>query len=372
MTTIYKDTKKLLSDAKFYEGYARYDENEGRYETWNEAVDRVIKMHMGFYADKMSSKLMSFIDEATSAYKQKLVLSAQRSLQFGGDQLLKHQMRMYNCTSSYADRPAFFGEVFYILLCGAGAGFSVQKHHIEKMPKISQRTKQPKTHVVEDSIEGWATALDVLMSSFFEDGGKYPEYAGRKVYFDLSQVRPKGSKISGGFKAPGPEPLRRSLDRIEYILTGLVLKDKTSNLRPIHVYDIVMHAADAVLAGGVRRSATICLFSPDDSEMAAAKTGNWYIDNPQRGRSNNSAVIVRNEITKEQFANLMTSIKQFGEPGFFFVDDKDITTNPCVEIGMYPQIDGESGWQGCNLTEINGGMCETKRPSIRLVVQVLS
>jgi ribonucleoside-diphosphate reductase alpha chain len=360
MVAVYKDTKKLLSDAKFYEGYARFKEDEGRYETWSEAVDRVMKMHSGFYADKMSSKLMSYMDEAAAAYKQKLVLGAQRALQFGGEQLFKHQMRMYNCTSSYADRPEFFGEIFYILLCGAGAGFSVQAHHVGKMPKLIHRTKAPKLHTVEDSVEGWATALDVLMASFFENGGKYPEYAGRKVAFDLSAIRPKGAKISGGFKAPGPEPLRRSLDRIEYILTGLTLNEKTATLRPIHVYDIVMHAADAVLAGGVRRSATICLFSADDDEMAGAKTGNWYIDNPQRGRSNNSAVIVRNEITKEQFAKLMTSIKQFGEPGFFFVDDKDITTNPCVEIGMYPQIDGQSGWQGCNLTEINGGMCDSE------------
>jgi ribonucleoside-diphosphate reductase alpha chain len=360
MVAAYKDTKKLLSDAKFYEGYARFIEEEGRYETWSEAVNRVMKMHSGFYADKMSSKLMGYMDEAAAAYKQKLVLGAQRALQFGGEQLFKHQMRMYNCTSSYADRPEFFGEVFYILLCGAGAGFSVQSHHVGKLPKLIHRTKAPKLHTVEDSIEGWATALDVLMSSFFENGGKFPEYAGRKVAFDLSLVRPKGSKISGGFKAPGPEPLRRSLDRIEYILTGLTLNEKTASLRPIHVYDIVMHAADAVLAGGVRRSATICLFSADDQEMASAKTGSWYIDNPQRGRSNNSAVIVRNEITREQFASLMTSIKQYGEPGFFFVDDKDITTNPCVEIGMYPQIDGKSGWQGCNLTEINGGQCDNE------------
>ncbi len=365
MTTKYKDTKKLLSDTKFFEGYSRFVPEEGRYETWNESVDRVMKMHSSYYADKMSSKLMAMIDEAASAYKQKLVLGAQRALQFGGDQLLKHQMRMYNCTSSYADRPAFFGEVFYILLCGAGAGFSVQKHHIDKLPHLIPRTKAPKVHVVEDSIEGWATALDVLMSSFFEDGGKYPDYKGRKVAFDLSQIRPKGAKISGGFKAPGPEPLRRSLDRIEYILTGLTIQDKTAALRPIHVYDIVMHAADAVLAGGVRRSATICLFSADDDEMAGAKTGSWYIDNPQRGRSNNSAVIVRDEITKEQFNKLMTSIKQFGEPGFFFVDHKDITTNPCVEIGMWPQIDGKSGWQGCNLTEINGGACDNEETFLR-------
>jgi len=182
---------------------------------------------------------------------------------------------------------------------------------------------------------------------------------GRKVYFDLQHVRPKGAMINGGFKAPGPEPLRRSLDKIEHLIQSRVLKGET-RLRPIDVYDIAMHAADAVLAGGVRRSATICLFSPDDVEMINAKTGNWFIDNPQRGRSNNSAVIVRDEISKEDFKRIMGSIKEFGEPGFFFVDDRDITTNPCVEIGMYPQINGESGWQGCNLTEINGGKCTSK------------
>ena len=165
MVAAYKDTKKLLSDAKFYEGYARFIEEEGRYETWSEAVNRVMKMHTSFYANKMSSKLMEYMDEAATAYKQKLVLGAQRALQFGGEQLFKHQMRMYNCTSSYADRPEFFGEVFYILLCGAGAGFSVQSHHVGKLPKLIHRTKAPKLHTVDDSIEGWATALDVLMSS---------------------------------------------------------------------------------------------------------------------------------------------------------------------------------------------------------------
>lgn len=358
---MYKDTRKLLSEAKFYEGYARWDDNLNRYETWDEAVDRVMDMHRQYYKQKHSDQLAAALQIATEAYKNKLVLGAQRALQFGGQQLLKHEMKMYNCTSSYADRAEFFGEFFYILLCGAGAGFSVQYHHIDKLPNVGPRNKQPKTHVVEDSIEGWATALDVLMSSYFATGGKYPEYQGRKVYFDLSQIRPKGAMISGGFKAPGPDALRRSLDRIEYLLQGLVLKDQSNRLRPIHVYDICMHTADAVLAGGVRRSATICLFSPEDSEMASAKTGNWFIDNPQRARSNNSAVIDRTKITKQQFSELMTSIKQFGEPGFFFVDDKDVTTNPCVEIGMFPQLDGKSGWQGCNLTEINGGMCNDEQ-----------
>ena len=354
------DTRDFLSQTKFYEGYSRFKEEEGRYETWDEAVDRVIGMHENNYINE-NNRLQSYLDEARVAYKEQRVLGAQRALQFGGEQLMKHQMRMYNCTSSYVDRPEFFGEVFYILLCGAGAGFSVQKHHIRKLPKIQNRTKQAKGYIVEDSIEGWASALDVLMSSFFVGGGKYPEYEGRRVYFDLSQIRPKGAYISGGFKAPGPNGLRRSLDKIEHLLQGIVLDSKEPvEIKPINAYDITMHAADAVLSGGVRRSATICLFSPDDEEMMNAKTGNWFMENPQRGRSNNSAVIVRHKTTSEQFGKIMESVKQFGEPGFVFVESTEHTTNPCVEIGMYPQINKKSGWQGCNLTEINGGKCNTE------------
>jgi ribonucleoside-diphosphate reductase alpha chain len=360
MTSTFVDTRKFLSETKFYEGYSRYIEDQGRYETWDEAVDRVIDMHDNTYNSK-SNELAPLLQEARQAYSEQRVLGAQRALQFGGEQLMKHQMRMYNCTSSYADRAEFFGEIFYILLCGAGAGFSVQKHHVKKLPKLTARNKQAKGYIVEDSIEGWASALDVLMSSYFVGGGKYPEYEGRRVFFDLSQIRPKGAKISGGFKAPGPEGLRRSLDKIEYLLQGIVMDSKESvSIKPINVYDIAMHAADAVLSGGVRRSATICLFSPDDEEMMTAKTGNWFVDNPQRGRSNNSAVIVRDNTSPEQFGKIMESVKQFGEPGFVFVESTEHTTNPCVEIGMFPQIDNQSGWQGCNLTEINGGMCNTE------------
>jgi len=360
MQNRFADTRAFLSETKFYDGYSRFKDEENNYETWDEAVDRVLSMHENTYSNKLN-KLQSYIEEARVAYKEKRVLGAQRALQFGGDQLMKHQMRMYNCTSSYADRPEFFGEYFYILLCGAGAGFSVQTHHVAKLPKIQQRTKQAKGYIVEDSIEGWASALDVLMSSYFVGGGKHPDYEGRRVFFDLSQIRPKGAKISGGFKAPGPEGLRRTLDKIEHMLQGLVMDAKEPiDMRPITVYDIAMHAADAVLSGGVRRSATICLFSPEDDEMMTAKTGNWFMDNPQRGRSNNSAVIVRDEATPEMFKSIMESVKSFGEPGFYFTTSKEHTTNPCVEIGMFPQYNGKSGWQGCNLTEINGGMCTSE------------
>ena len=353
------DTRNIMSQTKFYEGYSRWDEQKARYETWEESVTRVMSMHRDFYADKMTEQLSLLIDEAENLYKLKYALGAQRALQFGGDQLLKHMMRMYNCTSTYADRPRFFSELFYVLLCGAGAGFSVQNHHVDKLPKVAERKKAAKGWVVEDSIEGWADSLGVLMSSYFTDNQQFPEFAGRKVYFDISGIRPKGAMISGGFKAPGPEPLRRALDKIEHLLQTVVLSGRDT-LKPIEVYDIAMHASDAVLAGGVRRSATICLFSKDDQEMLDAKTGNWFIDNPQRGRSNNSAVIVRDECTEDEFKNIMKSIKEFGEPGFYFVESKEHTTNPCVEIGMFPQIDGKTGWQGCNLTEINGGKCTSK------------
>ena len=353
------DTRQLMAQTKFYEAYSRWDDERERYETWDEAVSRVMGMHREYYQDRMTPELSQLIDEAEALYKLQYALGAQRALQFGGQQLRKHQMRMYNCTSTYADRPRFFSELFYVLLCGAGAGFSVQQHHVDKLPDIAERKKQAKGWVVEDSVEGWADALGALMSSYFADDQQFPEMAGRKIYFDLNNVRPKGAMISGGFKAPGPEPLRKSLDKIEHLIQSRVLKGE-HRLRPIDVYDIAMHAADAVLAGGVRRSATICLFSADDSEMVSAKTGNWFVDNPQRGRSNNSAVMVRDEITRDQFKSIMGSIKEFGEPGFYFVEDREFTTNPCVEIGMYPQIDGKSGWQGCNLTEINGGKCTTK------------
>jgi ribonucleoside-triphosphate reductase len=351
-----QDTQQLLSDAKFYEAYARFDDDKGRYETWEEAVDRVMAMHRTYYKGK---KIGPELEKAARAYRAKLALGAQRALQFGGEQILKHQLKMYNCLSSYADRPEFFGEFFYALLCGCGVGASVQKHHVARLPKIIARTKAPKAHVVEDSIEGWATAVNVLMSSYFEDGGVHPEYKGHRIYFDLTQIRPKGAKISGGFKAPGPDGLRLTLDRIEHILQGIVLIQKKAALKPIQVYDSLMHISDAVLSGGVRRAACIILFSPDDDEMMNAKTGNWFHENPQRARSNNSVVLVRDEVTLEQLNGIVTRIKEFGEPGFLFVNSREHCTNPCVEIGMFPQIDGESGFQACNLTEINGGQCET-------------
>ena len=352
------DARDLMADAKFYEGYSRYLGDEGRYEQWGESVDRVMDMHRDVYKDQLTPELLSLINFSGESYKSKTVLGAQRALQFGGEQLLKHQTRLYNCTSSHCDRPRFFQEAMYMLLCGAGVGFSVQNQHIDKLPDIEKRNKAAKTFVVEDSIEGWSDVFGVLLSSYFSEGA-FPEFKGRRVYFDLNKIRPKGAFISGGFKAPGPEPLRRSLDKVEQLIEAL-LSEGQSRLKPIDAYDIVMHMSDAVLAGGIRRSATVCMFSFDDQEMILSKTGNWFVDNPQRGRSNNSAVILRDSIQWVDFQEIMKSVEHSGEPGFIFVDNLEFTFNPCVEIGMLPvTASGESGWQGCNLTEINGGQCDT-------------
>lgn len=358
--------RNFLSEAKFYESYSRYSEDLGRYETWDEAVERVMDMHRIKYSRLTNNKEFdSILSEIEQFYKDKKLLGAQRALQFGGEQLLKHEMKLYNCVSGYADRPSFFNEFFYILLCGCGYGYSVQWQHVNKLPEIKGRTRHVRTHVIKDSIEGWADAAGVLMSSFFVGGGTHPEFEGKSVYFDPSEVRKKGSKISGGFLAPGPEPLLAALRKIEAILNELVSNGVT-RLLPIHVYDIACHIADAVISGGVRRAATICLFSKDDVDMMKAKTGNWYDENPQRQRSNNSAVLKRDEVTFDEFAEIMEFVKQYGEPGFVFVDDLDAAFNPCVEIGMYPQFDGESGQQGCNLIEGNGAKVKTKEDFFKL------
>lgn len=354
------DFKRLTSDAKFYDAYARYRHEDNRYETWDEAVERVMKMHREYYADCMTPELSELMDFAELAYKEELILGSQRALQYAGPELLHNEMRMYNCVSSYVDRVAFFGECFHMLLCGAGAGFSVQKHHIAKMPAMAKRgfggIPEPVIFTIEDSIEGWADSLSALLSSYFVADQVYPSLFGKRVVFDYSQIRPKGAFISGGFKAPGPEPLMKAINLIEHLIEAQFKSDSIVEIRPIVAYDIIMHAADAVISGGVRRSACICLFSYDDTEMLNAKTGNWFDTNPQRGRSNNSAMLLRSEITREQFHDVMIPVKGFGEPGFIWVDSLEHTYNPCVEIGKLPKtVEGVSGWQGCNLCEINGG-----------------
>lgn len=359
--------KDMLSSSKFYMGYSRWDDKLGRYESWEEAVARVMNMHREKYAHCMSPELAEAIDFAEQAYKDKVVLGAQRALQFGGPQIFQHEARMYNCSFSYCDRAEFFQHAMYLLLCGCGVGFSVQKHHIASMPKLRAPSKKDaQVFVVPDSIEGWADAFGVLLSSYFVDGGTFPEYQGKQVHFDYSQIRPRGAFISGGFKAPGPDGLNRSIEKCRELLDGIAHRDLEIAMKPIHAYDFVMHMADAVLSGGIRRAATICIFSKDDQEMMKAKTGNWFESNPQRGRSNNSALLIRKDLTREEWAEIMKSVREFGEPGFIFSDSTEFGFNPCVEIGLYAKTeDGRSGFQFCNLCEQNGSYCDTPEKWLR-------
>jgi len=345
-----------LQEYTFVSKYARYLPEKSRRETWNEAVERVRDMHIRRYPE-----ITQEIEWAFEQVRQKRVLGSQRALQFGGKPIEKKNARIYNCIASYCDRMRFFQECFWLLLCGCGTGFSVQEHHVAKIPDfVPERLGKNKTYLIPDSIEGWADSLGVLLSSYMS-GGEFPEFEGFDVVFDYSLIRPEGAPLgSSSGKAPGPKPLKIALEKVRELLDACLERGQ-SRIRPIDAYDIVMHASDAVLSGGVRRSATICLFSPTDKEMATAKTGNWFAENPQRGRSNNSALLIRNETTKEQFEELMSYVREFGEPGFVWSDSTELLVNPCVEIGLYPvdEITGKSGWEACNLCEINGAKCKT-------------
>jgi ribonucleoside-diphosphate reductase alpha chain len=356
---------QALSSYTFNSKYARHLSSEKRRETWDEAVQRVFDMHRKKYADAIiaNPELGAMIDYAQKMQRKKRTLAAARSLQFGGETLFKHELKMYGCLATHINRPRVFQECMYALLCGCGVGFSVQDQHVLSLSKLQFRSKVEKVFVPEDSIEGWADCVGVLMSSYFQGKVPFPEYQGITPVFDFSKIRPEGALIAGQFKAPGPEPLKYSLQRIdELIKTRLDTMpcDFSMKLRPIDCYDIVMHIADAVLSGGVRRSATLCLFTHTNEKMLNAKIGDWQTTNKQRSRSNNSAALLKGSVTKEEFSRILQSTREFGEPAFVWLDDLDIIFNPCCEIGMIPVIDGKTGWQACNLTEINGKWCNDK------------
>ena len=326
--------KEILSNITVHMKYAKYIGKKERRETWKELVNRNKNMHVKTYPELK--------DEINAAYKMvsaKKVLPSMRSMQFGGKPIEINPSRIYNCAFAPIDDWRVFSEIMFLLLGGTGVGYSVQQHHVEKLPEIRKpNPNRTRRFLIGDSIEGWADAVKALVRNYF--------YGGSKVRFDFSDIRPKGARlITSGGKAPGPQPLRECLVKVKGILHE---KSDGDKLEPVEVHDIVCHIADAVLAGGIRRAALISLFSADDDEMLAAKTGNWWEKNPQRGRANNSVVLLRHRITKEFFDGLWERVKASGagEPGFYFSNDKDWGTNPCCEIAL-------RSYQFCNLTEVN-------------------
>jgi ribonucleoside-triphosphate reductase (thioredoxin) len=326
----------ILSDITVYMKYAKYVPSLQRRETWGELVDRNKAMHLKKYPQLQ--------DQIESAYKfvyDKKVLPSMRSMQFAGKPIELSPNRVYNCAYLPIDDVAAFSETMFLLLGGTGVGYSVQKAHVDKLPNIIKPfSKKTKRFVVGDSIEGWADAVKVLIKSYL--GQKRHSF----VMFDFSDIREKGAPlITSGGKAPGPQPLKECILRVQGILES---KEDGSKLTTVEVHDIICHIADAVLAGGIRRAALIALFSADDEDMISCKSGTWWELNPQRGRANNSAVLLRHKITKEFFLRLWHRIEasNAGEPGIYFSNDKDWGTNPCCEIALRPN-------QFCNLCEVN-------------------
>jgi len=333
-------TQEILSDIVVYNKYAKYLPNKQRRETWEELVTRNKEMHQ--------EKFPNLKEEIEDVYKMvysKKVLPSMRSLQFAGKPIDINNSRIFNCSFLPIDDWRSFSEVMFLLLSGCGVGYSVQKHHIEKLPEI-RIPRKTRRFLVGDSIEGWADSVKVLLKSYFGITTARP-------VFDFRDIRPKGAElITVGGKAPGPEPLKECLFQIQKVLDR---KEDGEQLTSIEAHDIICHIADAVLSGGIRRAALISLFDLHDNEMLTSKHGAWWELNPQRGRANNSAVVIRSKVTKKDFNELWGKIvaSNSGEPGIYFSDDKDWGTNPCCEIALRP-------FQFCNLTEINVSNIESQ------------
>lgn len=335
-----KKEQRILSDITIFGKYAKYIPELERRETWEEICDRYKSMMISQYP-----KLKEDIEINIKLVKDKKILPSMRALQFAGKPIGINNSRVYNCAFIPIDDYRSFSEVMFLLLGGSGVGFSVQYSHINKLPDIIKPTKT-RRYLVGDSIEGWADSVKMLMKSYF---GK----TNSKPIFDFRDIREKGARlITSGGKAPGPEPLKRCLFEIEQIFERYNNGDR---LKSIDVHDIICHIADAVLAGGIRRAALLSLFSFDDEDMLTAKSGNWWELNPQRGRSNNSASIVRNRIKKDEFDILWEKIEasNAGEPGIYFTNNQDWGCNPCCEIALRP-------YQFCNLCEVNVSDIESK------------
>ena len=335
------DQQRLaLANFNFSQKYARYDAPKKRRETWEESIDRVMTMHRQHLTNiggiELVNGLTTELDQITTAYKNRLLLGSQRSLQFGGSAVLKKHARSYNCTSCYVDSPRRFAQSLYLLLCGAGVGYSVQDHHIAQLPPV--RDKNILLHlpydrfVIADTIEGWADALDALIDTYMGNRSSLPD-------FDFSQIRPKGSPISSsGGQAPGAYPLRIMLQQAEQLLS----ERAGGRLKPSDASDLMCIAADCVLAGGMRRAALLCMFSvdTDDQEMLGYKSRDqWWNTHPYRARANISAVVLRNDPQAEQhFQKIFEHTRQYGEPATIWVDSTEIAYNPCVEIAMCPTL----------------------------------
>lgn len=414
MELLQQEVNKGLQDFIFQSKYARWLEDKKRRESWEEAVERVLNMHLNKY-DYLDDKYKEKIKWAFSLVKDKRVLPSMRSLQFGGKAVEAHNARAFNCSVRHIDSIRAFAEIAYLMLCGCGTGIGLSNHFLNRLPNLvdaNDKTGTVVTYVIEDSIEGWADSLEALLACYFRNTC----YSGRRISFDFSKIRRKGARLKiGGGKAPGYKPLKQALTKIKNLLDHIIETNGQYRLEPINAYDILMFFADAVLSGGVRRTASSVVFDKNDSKLMEAKINfpvkkvnysideetniadckiwinhksvnhktytisidlnkdKWIFDNlienkeiswmhvePQRARSNNSILLLRNEITEDLIRDIINKTRQFGEPGFVFADHPYTLYNPCYEIGFVPVTsDGICGVQFCNLTSTNGSKIKT-------------
>lgn len=352
-----KKGKDFISQLKLYSDYLKWDEALGRYEKWEEACDSILDIHISKYGDKIGA----FIDDLKKSMYDKEFLASQRSLQFRKEAIDKHNAKLYNCSTTYAYSPDIFNKSFYVLLCGCGLGVSLKKKFVKHMPLIHKRKDDAILYVVEDSIEGWADAVKVLISSYCRHKSLDEKYFGKPIKYDFSLIRPKGAYITGGFKAPGPDGLKSSLEKIEKLLNDHLGTLDSIEFKSILIYDVLMHISDAVLSGGIRRSAMNVIIDIDDTEMIMAKTAKWREENPQRARSNNSVGLIKHSFAIEELEKLISLNSGDNDLGFVFMNHEDDMFNPCFEISMnfYEQIEDKDStvFQFCNLTEINASAC---------------
>jgi ribonucleoside-diphosphate reductase alpha chain len=390
-----------ISNFTFTSKYARFNEVYSRRETWEECVGRVEKMHLDRFK-KLPKEDLDTIKWAFDVVKEKLAVPSMRSMQFGGKAILAHNARMYNCSVRHIDSIRSFSECFYLLLCGCGVGFGITNHFLDRLPNLVDAKDKNGTvisYIVEDSIEGWADSIEVLLLCYF----KNTAFTGRKIVFDYSKIRKEGEKLkTSGGKAPGYKGLKLCHQKVKQLLDHVIEDKKQYRLKTINAYDILMHCSDAVLSGGIRRAACSVVFSKDDADMMNSKTYfvvskhtkiwhdedddkyhskvtidgkkydvaiskweseqlekenkiGWLHIEPQRARSNNSVLLLRGETSAEEFREVVERTKQFGEPGFVWADHPHQLFNPCFEIGFIPVTDdGQCGVQFCNLTSLNG------------------
>ncbi len=353
--------KEFLSQLKLYSDYLKWDPLLGRYETWEDACDKVLNTHRMKYGTIVDPLL----DDISESYYGKEFLSSQRNLQFREEQILRNNAKIYNCCTTYAYAPDVFNKGFFVLLSGTGLGVSLKRKFVRQLPLLFRRSNKVKSFTIPDSIEGWSEAIKMLISSYCHHPSLYNEYFRNQIKFDYADIRPKGAAISGGFMAPGPEGLKQSIERIERLLDQCIGEAESAPFQSIIAYDVFMHLSDAVLSGGVRRSAMNIIMDPDDEELIHAKTGHWRQTHPWRARSNNSVGLLRNTFTKTAFDELVSVNEGDNDLGFVFMNHEDEMFNPCFEIGFnfYERIKNkqEAVFQFCNLNELNATACVNKQ-----------